>query len=364
MRTVRSRVKSCFVVLLAAASLLATNADRLGLLLPPDEAQGASLRRGVQFGVEEANRSTNRPLQLIVRGRPGQWGDDGTEAARMGLDDSVRALIAPPGGAASHLTLQVAGRTAIPVVSLCADSSIIGAGIPWMLQLVPGTTETARALLTSLRQTHHLQHWGAIVPEDRSGREILRDLREAATNAGCQLDPVLAVGTRATNATELGRQLPPAGPDGFLIWLDPESAGRVVHSLRTAGFTGTLAGPGRLDSPVFLEAAGKAAEHFVVASPALDSDSRSRREAFDQRFRERFGQPADETAAFGYDAARLLARLIRQAEGRELHALFPLSGAVGAGVTGPWTFDPQGRRQLQLELRAYRDGHWSLARAP
>ena len=68
----------------------------------------------------------------------------------MVLDDGAQALIAPPNGAATHLALQVAGRTAVPVISLCADSSVSRTGVPWMVRIAPTTIEEARFLLAGL----------------------------------------------------------------------------------------------------------------------------------------------------------------------------------------------------------------------
>jgi len=85
----------------------------IGLLLPPEEAAAVSLRQGVLLGVELANEAAGARASVVIRGREGQWGADAVEVARMVTEDGVRGLIAPAGGAPSHLTLQVAGRTAV-----------------------------------------------------------------------------------------------------------------------------------------------------------------------------------------------------------------------------------------------------------
>src|SRR5690242_1137323 len=117
-------------VVTASETSAATNLV-IGLLLPEDEPLSLSVRQGVLLGVErfQANRGT--VARLVVRGAVGQWGTDGVEAARMVTDDGAQALIAPPAGAASHLALQIAGRTAVPVISLCGDSSVTQTGVPW-----------------------------------------------------------------------------------------------------------------------------------------------------------------------------------------------------------------------------------------
>jgi len=105
----------------------------------------------------------------------------------MVLDEEVAGLIAPPGGAPSHLVLQVAGRTAVPVVSLCSDSSVTGAGIPWMIRIVPAAIDEARALFTGVvgESPGRGLRWAALVPTERAGREAASDLAKAAGAAGC-----------------------------------------------------------------------------------------------------------------------------------------------------------------------------------
>ena len=159
----------------------------IGLLVPPEEPGAASLRDGATLGVEQANQSSGPHVRLIIRGRNGQWGADGVEAARMVTDDGALGLIAPPDGAATHLVLQVSGRTAVPVITLSADSSVSQTGVPWMARIVPRTIEEAKMLFTGI----HARHWMAVIPDERAGREAARDLNEAATNSSCSIEKTI-----------------------------------------------------------------------------------------------------------------------------------------------------------------------------
>ena len=160
-----------------------TSADNtnlvIGLLVPPEEPGAASLRDGATLGVELANQSPGPHVRLVIRGRTGQWGADGVEAARMVTDDGALGLIAPPDGAATHLVLQVSGRTAVPVITLSADSSVSQTGVPWMARIVPRTVEEAKTLFTGI----HASHWVAVIPDGRAGREAARDLNEPRPTA-------------------------------------------------------------------------------------------------------------------------------------------------------------------------------------
>jgi branched-chain amino acid transport system substrate-binding protein len=317
----------------------------IGLLVPPEEPGAASLRDGATLGVELANQSPGSRVRLVIRGRTGQWGADGVEAARMVTDDGALGLIAPPDGAATHLVLQVSGRTAVPVITLSADSSVSQTGVPWMARIVPRTVDEAKTLFTGI----HASHWVAVIPDGRAGREAARDLNEAATNSGCFIEKIIEVNRSFTNAARLGKQILKNHPDAVLLWLDPATAGTLAKSLRAAGFTGTLAGPGRLRSADFAAAAGGAMDGLMVPAPTLEKDAITAFQHFTEAFRGRYGHEPDATAAAACDAATLLIHILKQTGDRPAHEAFPL-GFSFAGATGILAFDSQGNRKVNLQL--------------
>ena len=314
----------------------------IGLLVPPEEPGAASLRDGTMLGVELANQSPGAHVSLVIRGRTGQWGADGVEAARMVTDDGALGLIAPPDGAASHLVLQVSGRTAVPVITLSADSSVSQTGVPWMARIVPRIVEEAKTLFTGI----HASHWIAVIPDERAGREAAR---EAATNSNCSIEKMIEVKSSFTNAARLGKQILKNHPDAILLWLDPATAGTLAKALRAAGFAGTLAGPGRLCSADFAKTAGGAMEGLVVPGPVLEKDAVTAFQHFTNAFCGRFGHEPDATAAAAYDAATLLIHILRQPGGHPAHEVFPIGFSL-AGATGILSFDSQGNRKVNLQL--------------
>jgi branched-chain amino acid transport system substrate-binding protein len=333
-------------VCLHAGETAANNTNLvIGLLVPPEEPGAASLRDGATLGVELANQSPGPQVRLIIRGRTGQWGADGVEAARMVTDDGALGLIAPPDGAATHLVLQVSGRTAVPVITLSADSSVSRTGVPWMARIVPRTVEEAKMLFTGI----HASHWVAVIPDGRAGREAARDLNEAATNSNCSIEKMIEVKSSFTNAARLGKQILKNHPDAVLLWLDPATAGTLAKALRAAGFAGTLAGPDRLRSADFAKTAGDAMEGLMVSGPIWEKDAATAFQHFTNAFLARFSHEPDATAAAAYDATTLLIHILRQPGDRPAHEAFPISFSL-AGATGILSFDSQGNRKVNLQL--------------
>jgi ABC-type branched-subunit amino acid transport system substrate-binding protein len=197
-----------------------------------------------------------------------------------------------------------------------------------------------------------------VVPDGRAGREITGDLKTAVTATGLSLKRIVEVNATFTNATRVGQQVLAENPDAVLLWLNPATAGRLAKSLRTAGFTGKLAGPGRLDSAEFLSAAGDASEGFVIAVPLIEKKATDCHQRFATAFRARFGSEPALTAAMGYDAVLVLNHLLRHADGQPPHAAFPLKSSI-TGASGVLEFDSQGNRRTSLRLLEAHGGRFT-----
>jgi branched-chain amino acid transport system substrate-binding protein len=339
----------------------ATNQPRIviGVLLPPEEAEAVSLRQGVELGVDEANKAPGAKASVLVRGRVGQWGTDGEEAGHMVLNEGARGLIAPPGGAPSHLALQVSGRTATPVISLCSDTSVTTAGIPWMVRLVPSTEEEAQLIFSSFKEAKpgHSFRWAALVPEERAGREAAKDLHKAAQRTESPLSEPVRIASKMGDLSKVLAPVIAGQPDGVLLWQDPAFAGLLAKSLRTAGYKGMLAGPSHLRSASFVSAAGDAATGCVMPSPVLDSASQRALAGFSAEYRRHYADEPDLTACMAYDSAVLLIDVLRRSGDRPPHALFPLKGEW-SGASGRLKFSPKGDRIVPLELLEFRSGRF------
>lgn len=354
---------------------------KIGLLLPPDPAEAQSLRSGVDWGLQLCRDSGNA-VELVARGRSGQWGVDGEEAAQLALSDDARGLISPPSGASTHLVLQIAGRTAIPVVSLCGDSSVSGAGIPWMRQVVPETRLEAETLLrhVSTGVTRHGTNWLAIVPAGRQGREILHDLREGASRAGCRIqlgvelrddgtmaefrDPGLGStnpAPRTPTANSLRPQPAATGafieilqaskPDGVLIWVADARTAGILEAIVASGYGGVLGGTGRLLNPSFRTNAAAHASKLFIAVPNALANPRNTESA-------RSGSPSvtkhpgslevDWLESMACDAVITMVDLCKRADASGVRAADAAEALIG--VTGPLRYSADGRRLMDLTV--------------
>ena len=328
----------------------------LGLIVPPSEPDAASLRRGAQLAVAEANENGQPPVGLEVQGESGQWGTVGNDAVVLVSNRHVDAIITPSDGAATHLILQVSGRTRVPVASVCSDSSVTAAGVPWAVRVVPRTDRQAEALFAAVQPADRPPlHWWAVVPADRPGRAVRRDLTRAAQLTATPLDRIVEGGEPKTDLASLVNLVVGAAPGGVLLWLPPAQAGTWAAALRTAGYAGSLAGPGPLDSPAFVTAAGPASSGVQVAEFRADAGFRARAEEFKRRYRQKFATEPDFSAATAYDAARVLIETLRHAGAGAGYRQFPLALPT-PGANGVLHFDNSGNRTDPLQVLTCQQG--------
>lgn len=315
----------------------------LGLLLPPDEPRAASIRRGAETAVAEANAKPGPTISLAVRGKRGPWGSDASEAALLVMDDGAQALIAPPDGAAAHLVLQVSGRTAVPVAMLCTDTSVTTASLPWAVRVAPSSLDEAQAIFRGTRAIR----WLAVVPAGRAGREAAADLRKGAATERRTIAKVIESRADAPSPSNLREALSHVRPDGVLLWLDAAPAARLARALREAGFAGTVAGPMKLDPATLFALSGTAAEGVVT--PTWPAPSGAERAGFEVAYRRLFGEEPDSTATLAHDAALFLIDRVRRSGGDETRRASSPSEPL-RGASGPLHFDSFGNRIVPLSL--------------
>jgi ABC-type branched-subunit amino acid transport system substrate-binding protein len=253
----------------------------------------------------------------------------------------------------------VSGRTAVPVITLCPDLSLERAGVPWMIRIVPRTDDEARALFEGITAMGPGKptRWVALVPDERAGREVSHDLKQAAAACRQELLKCLQVNSAGTNLEDVTTRALGVRPEGILLWLAPDCAGKAAWKLRNAGYKGLMAGPGWLQSSDFFAGAGAAADIVIVPGVACTPQELARWVSFEDSYRRRWGHDPDLAAGMSYDAVRLFVQLVSQDKFRAPPHRVPI-GFSWPGVTGDLSFDSQGNRIAKLELLKARNGRF------
>jgi branched-chain amino acid transport system substrate-binding protein len=200
---------------------------------------------------------------------------------------------------------------------------------------------------------------------DEYGRELANTFEEHAASKGAQVvsresyDPNLSanpVAAEQTVSTWKSWEF-----DAVFIAGRDEQSALLIQELRRQGITVPVLGSDALATPAFLEKGGAAVEGTVIATAFHPDAPDAEVRRFNQAYKRRYGGKPDVGAALGYDALRVLAQAMREAQTTEpdkvaaaMHRLTDFRG-----VTGAFTFDEAGNLVgMPIRKIVVRDGRF------
>jgi branched-chain amino acid transport system substrate-binding protein len=279
---------------------------------------------------------------------------------RMLYEEQPLALMGSVDSAATHLAEQVVAKANLALVSpIATDKSLTLAGVPWMFSCPPADTAVARVLIDDV--LGQLNASSKPAPQEKvrvavlnstdhesrmTAREVMKEFsrRGLAPAVRLEVPPNLKTFTQPMAALEESRSA------AVILIASPEDAAGLVRAVRErfAGEPGAgriqVFGSHSLGRTRFCELAGLAAEGVRFPRlfvPGTEDNTVAR---FMDKWTAIYDRPPDYTAAFAYDATRLLVQAIRRAgpnRARIREALLGLS--PWHGIAGTIAFDGTGQ---------------------
>lgn len=302
------------------------NVIKIGLLAPTrgsHVSEGASVRRGVEMAIAEANGAGHR-FDLVVRPDDGAWGAGTQQIVRLAFDDGVCEIIGGVDSATAHLIEQVAQKARIVyLVPWASDRTLTQAGVPWIFRCAPHDDNRAEALGRDLFVSRRYRAVGIVCAEDRSARLAAEAFAKVAAKAG---HPVLArhrwhLPVQEGNLPAVAlAPLQHTDVDAIVLFAPEAMTTRIRLDLRKAHCPAAVFSP-YTGTPI---------------SPA-----------FRRRFQRRYGATPDLPAAYGYDAATTLIHaltILSPARQRSQWIRDAILHSQIVGATGIVRFDRKGNR--------------------
>lgn len=314
---------------------------------PAGEAKttfGRSLLRGATLAAEEANRTggyRGRPFELVRRTDLVQWGQTSNELVQFTYRDSVWAILSSVDSNHNHVLSRVTLKTEVPIVNAgSTDPTLTEHAIPWLVRCINDDRVNAYEVLNYVFRVKKYRRVVVLRVNERDGRVGIMEFNKGARRLGHPVLMELRFRRGDTDFREQLRRLGELPAQALVVWGNPPEIARIVRQMRELGMRHEVIGFDRLAHPMFLQAAGAAAEGVVMA--ATHNPDRPDRDwqEFRARYVRRFGEDPDAFAAHGYDGMRLIVDAVRHAglnRARIRDALFAMR--TFPGVTGEIVFD-------------------------
>ena len=338
---------------------------RLGLSAPtqgPRATAGRSLRRGAELAITEANGEGGfRGLPFVLVHRPDDqiWGS-AREVVALAYSDQVWAVLGGVGEQSSHIAQQVVAKAQLPLILVASSSSsLTRINIPWTFRLMPSDQHMAELLANYLIRQLGCRSLVGLAADTPDHRLRALELEKAARRLEAPLRLNLRFPPGIENTTPQLALIESSGADAVVVFADADDAARLVLRMRARAMHQVLAGGPELASPAFLERAGEHAEGTIVVTGRDMWRDDPMLAAFNERYGDRYNEPADELAAAAYDATRMVIAAIRKA-GLNRARIRDAMAAAGEtdGVGGPITFDGSGANATPPLLAEVRGGRF------
>ena len=304
---------------------------------------GNSVRKGMALAQQEVN--TSGLPKIILRVEDTKSTVDGAISAVKNLIEvrKVQIILGPIGSGA---TLAVAPLTESSKVLLFTPTAV-AEKIALAGDYVFRNRETARAHSAKAAEVlieRKITKVGIIAAQSANSLSYVDSFRVVYGEKGGFAVYYGEYEEHTTDMRTLARRAKEAGAEAlYIVPTLGADAGRLVRQIRELEFSGTILGNELFESQEFLKAAGSAAEGVLYTFPGFDS-SQGPGKRFANKFRKRFGKPADFHAANAYDAVLILADAIRSCGNIEVECIKAHILAIVnySGAGGRTSFDPSG----------------------
>jgi branched-chain amino acid transport system substrate-binding protein len=278
---------------------------------------GRHLLQGAMLAIEDANGEGGYkgiPFELVRRTDLVQWGQTSNELVKFAYEDHVWSVLSSVDSNHNHVLSRATLKAEVPIVNAgSTDPTLTEHAIPWLVRCINDDRLNAYELLNYLYRVKKYQRVVVLRVNDRDGRVGIMDFNKGARRLGHPVMMELRFRNGDLDFSEPLRRLATLQPEAIVIWANPAEGAKIVRQMRTLGMKQEPVGFDRLAHPLFIEAAGPAAEGMVVASTYNPDRPEPRAVSFEKRYTTRFRAPPDTYAAHGYDGCRIIIEAIRRA---------------------------------------------------
>lgn len=335
----------------------------------PTTIFGRHLLRGAILAQEEANREggyRGRDFELVRRTDLVQWGQTSNELVQFAYGDRVWAVLSSLDSNHNHVLARAALKARLPIVNAgSTDPTLTEHSIPWLVRCINDDRLNSYELMSYLYRVQQYTRVALLRVNDRDGRVGVAEFIKGARRLGRPVLMELRFQNGDTDFRDQLERIRGLQAQALVLWANPPEAALILKQMREMDMRLDVAGFDRLAHPLFLEAAGEAAEGLVVASSLNPDRDDSFWQGFRSRYLARFDQEPDAYAAHGYDGMRMILWAVREAglnRVRIRDALYSLQAFPG--VTGEILFDSTMNDISRPWLATVRQGGFHYFRPP
>lgn len=354
---------SLLVLGLAAGPAPAQETIRIGFFAPLSgfaAVDGASTRRSAEIAVEELNAAggiKGKKVELVVYDDRHDSKEAVALANKLVEKDQVVGVVSGSYSMPSRVTAPIFAKAGLPMIAAYAvHPDVTKAGPCVFRNGYLGQVEGAAAAESAVR-LQKAKRIAVLTVDNDFGRVTSAAFIERAKKLGAEIhsEQVYRLGEKEFGPylTRLQGQ-----PVDLIFHTSYYNEGaQIVRKAKEFGITAKQEATEGIDSAIFIQLAGPAAEGVTFTTNLNRDDPRPEVQSFLKKYQAKTGQPADMVGASAYDAVRMLAAAVGTA-GTDAKAI---CGALASltdypAVTGKIARFTKGEVTKPVQIQIIKDG--------
>jgi len=358
--------------LFAAACLPAAEPIKVGeyaSLTGKEAAWGQSAHKGTLLAIEEINATggvLGRPLELLTEDNQSKQGESATGVKKLITRDRVVAIL---GEVASIRTLEAAPvvqNAKIPMIAPGAVNAKITEVGDYIFRVCFIDSFQGVVLAKFARETLQAKRVAILTSVNSaysvSLGKVFRE-RFVADGGSIALEQKYGEGDKDFRAQLTA--IKAAKPDALIVPGYFTEAALICAQARQLGLTLPIFGGDGWDDPALIAIGGAAVEGTHFCTHYSPDNPSAEVQAFNTRYRARFGEAPGAYAALGYDSALVLADALKRAGSTEPKALRDALAATKdfSAVTGRITIDEKRNASKAAVILTVKNGAYQFVSA-
>jgi branched-chain amino acid transport system substrate-binding protein len=336
-------------VIAFAQAAVAADTLRIGMAAPltgPLAESGRYATQGAKLAADEINKAggvLGRQLEFLIE--DDQSTNPGMVLAFSKLAGHVEipAFIGSVRSTQLHAMTPDVLKTGKPVLIGGTDPALTHMGNPWFFRFRPNDFYSARVMVDYGAKVLGKKKWAIVHSTDAFGTAGMKSLVEALKGIG--IEPVLIQGypNNSQDFTPIALAVKQSGADVMGTYMFETDQGIFAKQMRQLGVTPAWVGSPTAVSTTALKLAGPGL-YGSYAVTDFNKDSSPDAKAFAAKYEATYQSTPDHFAAWTYDAVRVLARAISDANSLEPEKLRQAMLAIKGygGAEGTYNFDKNG----------------------
>jgi branched-chain amino acid transport system substrate-binding protein len=345
-------------VLATAGPALAQDTIKVGLIDPltgGSSFYGQSLQRGAQMAIDEANARggvLGKKLQLLAEDDRAVPADGTSAAIKLITRDNVVAVLGTFNSSVALAVGDVARRYGVPQIITSAVADAItdknDPAKPWVFRASSRSSDQGAAIVHYLADVRKAKSMAVLEESTDYGVGCGNEVRKEAERKGLKVLTTERYNHGETNFFSVVTKLRAMSPDSVVICGLVTEGAQILRQAKDLGLQATFMGNTAFNNDKLLELAKDAAEGMVANGTYEAESKRPAARAFTEKYKAKFGDFPQFTAAQGYDAALVLIDAIKRAgstDREKVRAAIASTKNLPRVESGPLSFDARGQAE-------------------